>query len=169
MRIKSLSIWIYSKTCLKRPLKRRSKIDFQDREHSAILSTFIKLPFAIKIFVLSNFWVTVEDRFYCRPVLGAQSNHLIETVLLSYTQNICFCWEIRKIFVLFYFPSYTIWAQHMRVIIPYIKCHPLIMHVLPPSGIKSLNFGLTPGLFMETWTHWVSCKRPDVFMIPWTD
>ena len=93
MRIKSLSIWIYSKTCLKRPLKRRSKIDFQDREHSAILSTFIKLPFAIKIFVLSNFWVTVEDRFYCRPVLGAQSNHLIETVLLSYTQNICFCWE----------------------------------------------------------------------------
>ena len=52
----------YSKTSLKRPLKRRSKIDFQDRlslnagqkycrmlqwEHSAILLTFIKLPFVI--------------------------------------------------------------------------------------------------------------------------
>ena len=60
----------YSKTCLKRPLKRRPKIGTQDRlllnagkkycrmlqrEHPAILSTFIKLPFAIKIFVLSNF------------------------------------------------------------------------------------------------------------------
>ena len=58
----------YSKTCLKRPLKKKTKIGFQDRlllnagqkycrmlhgEHSAILSTFIKLPFAIKIFVLS--------------------------------------------------------------------------------------------------------------------
>ena len=60
----------YSKTCLKRPLSKRSKIGFQDQsslnagqkycrmlqgEHSAILSTFIKLPFVIKIFVLSIF------------------------------------------------------------------------------------------------------------------
>ena len=60
----------YSKTCLKRPLKKKTKIDFQDRltlnagqkycrmlqrEHSAILSTFIQLPFAINIFVLSIF------------------------------------------------------------------------------------------------------------------
>ena len=30
-------------------------------------------------------------------VLGAQKNHLIETVLLS-THNICFSWEIWKIF-----------------------------------------------------------------------
>ena len=61
----------YSKTCVKRPLSNRSKICFQDqlllnagrkfcrmlqREHSAIaiLSTFIKLPFVIKIFALSN-------------------------------------------------------------------------------------------------------------------
>ena len=59
----------YSKTCLKRPLKKKTKIGFQDRlslnagskycrllqalEHSAILSTFIKLPFVINIFVLS--------------------------------------------------------------------------------------------------------------------
>ena len=56
----------YSKTCVKRPLSKRQKIGFQDlvslnagqkycrmlqREHSAILLTFIKLPFVIKIFV----------------------------------------------------------------------------------------------------------------------
>ena len=60
----------YSKTCVKRPLSKRPKIGFQDRlspiagyrycrmlqgEHSAILLTFIKLPFAIKTFILSVF------------------------------------------------------------------------------------------------------------------
>ena len=60
----------YSKICVKWPLSKRLKIGFQDRlslnagqkycrmlqgEHSAILSTFIKLPFVIKIFVLSIF------------------------------------------------------------------------------------------------------------------
>ena len=59
-----------SKTCLKRPLSKRVKIDFQDElllnsgqkycrmlqgEHSAILSTLIKLSFVIKIFILSIF------------------------------------------------------------------------------------------------------------------
>ena len=52
---------VKSKTCLKRPLKNNTNNGFQDRlslnagqkcgmrqgEHSAILSTFIKLPFAI--------------------------------------------------------------------------------------------------------------------------
>ena len=57
---------LFSKTCLKWPLSKRPKIGFQDQlslnagqkycrmlqgEHSAILSTFIKLPFVIKIFV----------------------------------------------------------------------------------------------------------------------
>ena len=64
----------YSKTCLKRPLSKRPKIGFQDQlslnavqkycrmlegEHIAecsnwriLLSTFIKVPFVIKIFVL---------------------------------------------------------------------------------------------------------------------
>ena len=53
----------YSKICVKRPLSIRPKIGFQDQlslnagqkycrmEHSAILSTFIKLPFVIKIYV----------------------------------------------------------------------------------------------------------------------
>ena len=60
----------YSKTCLKWPLKKKTKIGFQDPlslnavqkycrmlqwEHSAIHLTCIKLPFAIKIFVLSIF------------------------------------------------------------------------------------------------------------------
>ena len=50
---------------VKRPLSKRPKIGFQDQfslnagqkygEHSVILSTFIKLPFAIKIFALSIF------------------------------------------------------------------------------------------------------------------
>ena len=59
-----------SKTDLKRPLKKKTKNGFQDQlslnagqkycrmlplEHSAILLTFIKLPFVIKIFVLSIF------------------------------------------------------------------------------------------------------------------
>ena len=59
---------IYSKTSVKRPLSKRQEIGFQDQlslnagqkycrmlqgEHSAILLTFIKLAFVIKIFVLS--------------------------------------------------------------------------------------------------------------------
>ena len=55
-------------TCVKRPLSKRPKLGFQDQlllnagqkycrmlqgKHSAILSTFIKLLFIIKIFVLS--------------------------------------------------------------------------------------------------------------------
>ena len=48
-------MYVYSKTCVKRPLSKRPKIDFQGQlskvlqnallEHSAILSTFIKLSF----------------------------------------------------------------------------------------------------------------------------
>ena len=63
-------VHLYSKTCLKRPLKKKIKTGFQDilslnsgqkycrmpqGEHSTILSTFIKLPFAFKTFVLSIF------------------------------------------------------------------------------------------------------------------
>ena len=66
----SESYTLYSKPCLKRQLKKKTKIGFQDQlllnagqkrcrmlqwEHSAILSTFIKLPFVIKLFVLPNF------------------------------------------------------------------------------------------------------------------
>ena len=57
------SPYISSKTCHKWPLKKKTKIGFQDAgqkccrmlqgEHSAIFSTFIHLPIVIKIFVLS--------------------------------------------------------------------------------------------------------------------
>ena len=62
-----VNLYMYSKTRVKRPLSKRPKIDFQDqlslnagqkycrmlqREHSATLLTFIKLPFVIKIFVM---------------------------------------------------------------------------------------------------------------------
>ena len=65
----------YSKTCVKRPISKRPQIGFQDQlllnagqkycrihqgEHSSILLTFIKLPFVMKIFVLSIF----ESLFY---------------------------------------------------------------------------------------------------------
>ena len=61
---------VYSKTCLKRPLSKKTKLVFQDQlslnagqkycrklkgEHSAILLIFIKLPFVFKTFVLSFF------------------------------------------------------------------------------------------------------------------
>ena len=61
---------VYSKTCVKRPLSKSQEIGFQDqlslnagqkycrmlqREHSAILLTFIQLPFVIKIFISSIF------------------------------------------------------------------------------------------------------------------
>ena len=60
---------MYSKTCVKQPLTKRQKIGFQDQlslnagrknsimlqgEHSTIHSTFIKLQFVIKTFVLSD-------------------------------------------------------------------------------------------------------------------
>ena len=65
-----MNINSYSITCPKWPLKKKTKVGFQDQlsfnagqkycrmlqgEHSAILSTFIKLPFVIKIFISSIF------------------------------------------------------------------------------------------------------------------
>ena len=58
-----IDCWLYSKTCLKQPLKKEDQdllslnagwkyCRMLQGEHSAILSTFIKLPFFIKIFVL---------------------------------------------------------------------------------------------------------------------
>ena len=72
---------VYSKTFVKRPLSKRPQIGFQDQlslnaghkycrmllgEHSAIFSTFIKLPFVIKIFVLSIFEKPIHAGFLCR-------------------------------------------------------------------------------------------------------
>ena len=63
-------ISVYSKTSVKRPLSKRPQIGFPDQlslnagqnycrmlqaEHSAVLLTFIKLPFAMEFFILSIF------------------------------------------------------------------------------------------------------------------
>ena len=66
----SLKKYTYSKICVKQPLSKRPKIGFQDqlslnadqkycRMHSAIFLTFIKLPFVIKVFVLSGHFTQV--------------------------------------------------------------------------------------------------------------
>ena len=79
------------KTCVKRPLSKRQKIGFQDQfslnagqkkcrmlqEHSAILSTCIKLLFVIKIFVLSIF----ECPFYTGFTVST-----ISSFILSFAQ-----------------------------------------------------------------------------------
>ena len=74
--------YMYSKTRLKGPLKKKTNIGFQDRlslnagqkycrmlrgEHFAILSTFIKLPVVFKTFVLSIFEWLLKTGFtvYC--------------------------------------------------------------------------------------------------------
>ena len=77
----------YSKTCLKRPLKRRQKNWFSRPiiasckskvlqnallEHSSILQylIFIKLPFVFKTFVLSNFEWSLKGRNHVPPGRG---------------------------------------------------------------------------------------------------
>ena len=80
----------YSKTCLKRPLKKKTKTDSQcrskvlqnaPREHSAILSAFIKLPFVFKTLLLSIFeWLL--DRFYCITISYL---HISSGLLLTMT------------------------------------------------------------------------------------
>ena len=74
-----------TKNCLKRPLHKRPKIGFHDQqslhagqrycrmpqgEHSAILSTFIKLPFVIKIFVLTIFEWPLKTGFTLHFVMS---------------------------------------------------------------------------------------------------
>ena len=69
----------YSRTCVKRPFTKRSKIGFQEplslnagqkycrmlqAEHSALLSTISELPVVIKIFVLSIVWRFTQVLLY---------------------------------------------------------------------------------------------------------
>ena len=102
----------YSKTCLKGPLKKNTKIVFQDRlrhnagqkycrmlpfagqkycrmlplEHSAILLTLIKLPFVINILVLSIFeWLLKTGFTVYHRIHCLQfllSNHKLSYILL---------------------------------------------------------------------------------------
>ena len=91
----------YSKTCGKRPLSKDRKFIFKTNyrlmqvksiaecslEHSAILLTFIKLPFVIKIFILSIF----EWPFYTGfTVLDQDRAKLFEDILFTFTPKYTF-------------------------------------------------------------------------------
>ena len=61
--------------------QKRPKIGFktdyclmQVKEHSAILSTFMKLPFAIKSFVLSIFEWSIKTGFTVCEMVASKSN-----------------------------------------------------------------------------------------------
>ena len=86
---------------MKLPLSSRLKIGFQDQlslyagqkycrmlqgEHSAILSTFIKLPFVIKIFVLSIFEWPFHTGFYCNFQI-ANTKGAVQAGLLFVCKN----------------------------------------------------------------------------------
>ena len=94
----------YSKTCLKWPLKKEDQNFFLDRlslsagqkycrmlqgEHSAILSTFIKLPFVSKLFVLSIFEWPLKTGFtvyYLKNTLYLFIEHVSKLVCLNHTE-----------------------------------------------------------------------------------
>ena len=72
----------YIKTCVKRQLSKRPQLSLDagqkycrmlQGEHSAIILTFIKLPFVIKIFIFSIYkWSFYTDlhRFYCSQMIS---------------------------------------------------------------------------------------------------
>ena len=97
---------LYSKTCLKRPLSKRPKIAFQDKlllnacqkyckmlqgEHSAILLTFIKLPFVFKTFVLSILSGRLRQVFL---IIRSQSLQEMYTIL-----NLCKIYRFHSVYI----------------------------------------------------------------------
>ena len=87
-----------SKTCLKRPLKKKTKLVFKTdnclmqvksiAECSAILQTFIKLPFAIKTFVLSIFEWPLKTGFTVLRLAMIQLRRCSESVLFRWNMVI---------------------------------------------------------------------------------
>ena len=94
----------YSKTCLKRALKKKIKNWFSrpiiakcrskvlqnaPKEHSAILLTLIQLPFVFKTFALSIFEWPLKTGFYCINVFGlaVPQKQLLMFSLLSLIQQ----------------------------------------------------------------------------------
>ena len=82
----------YSKTCVKRSLSKRPQIGFPDQlslnagqkycrmlqgEHSAVLSTYIKLPLVIKMFVLSIFEWLFYTGFTVKVKVSISKVHLL--------------------------------------------------------------------------------------------
>ena len=89
----------YRKTCLKRPLSKRPKIGFQDQlslnailfiaECSNALLTFIKIPFVIKIFVLSIFELPLYKGFTVLNLLNEMRKRDKMRGLLSILSLFC--------------------------------------------------------------------------------
>ena len=95
---------IYSKTCVKLPLSKRPKNGFQDRllhnvgqkycrmlqgEHSAIPSTFIKLPFVRYLFCLFLSGLFTQVLLYNSRLIGEDiefdSKKSVQTYIGGYT------------------------------------------------------------------------------------
>ena len=106
----------YSKTFEKCPLSKWAKIGFQYKsslnagqkycrmlqgEHSAILLTFIKLPFVIKIYCIWRMLKMMQfDMFYCHPkILEYQTSKLFDKIDL-YLCNLLpwhqYQWQIQR-------------------------------------------------------------------------
>ena len=98
----SLFKYCNSRTCVKGPLSKRPKIVFQDQlslnagqkycrmlqgEHSAILLTFIELPFVIKIPVLSIFEWPFYTGFTVHGKLFAAHGLLTQKLIIQPCQN----------------------------------------------------------------------------------
>ena len=91
---------IYSKTCVKRPLSKRPKNGLQDRlslhacqkycrmlqrEHSAMFSTFIKLPVVIETFALSTLSGCFSQVLLCIVVQTSVDPDQLASIIWAYT------------------------------------------------------------------------------------
>ena len=89
----------YSKTCVKRSLSKIPKIGYQDQltlnagqkscrmlqgEHSAILSTFNKLPLSLRYV----FYLFLSGRF-TQVLMYRQAHELMVLVLIAYELTLC--------------------------------------------------------------------------------
>ena len=92
--ISLFNTYLYSKTCLKRPLKKEDHnllsrpiiALWKIKSITECCKTFIKLPFVAMtvVFVWGYFWVTVLDRYYSSFFLELESGPKWERTLLSY-------------------------------------------------------------------------------------
>ena len=125
---------MYSRACLKRPLKKNTKIGFQDRlslnagqknckmlqgEHSAILLTFIKLSLSIKtlccIFLsgrfrqvlLYTYQLQCSFPFYSSPIL------LLQKLLSNLNRNFIIFHFLKVLLTLFYFERKRIYEMFL--------------------------------------------------------
>ena len=140
------------KTCVKRPLSKRQKIGFQDqislnagqkycrmlhRKHSAILSTFIKLKFVIKPFllfifewpfytgftVLLNIYKTLVKQIFDLYTIVPNINELPQRVMIWYIltlQKVLLHQQLMQYFFLLYENSKSVimtWRPHPWVVI----------------------------------------------------